>query len=54
MDAGGRRLPLRVEGATGWQLLALSAGRGIHLLGEWLGDHLVPLGVWSEQRMVVL
>jgi len=53
-DSGGRRLPLRVDGPIGWRLLAVAAGRSVHLLAEWVGGHLFPLGVWVEDRMVIL
>jgi hypothetical protein len=53
-DAGGRSVPLRVDDRTGWRLLAVAAGRTVHLLAEWVGTHFLPLGVWVEDRMVVL
>jgi len=44
-DSGGATLPL----AKGdhWQLLALSGGAPVNFVGEWDGEALLPLGVWS-------
>jgi len=53
-DRAGRRLPLTVDDPTGWKLLALSAGRPLHLVGEWDDDRTVALAVWADDRMVVL
>jgi hypothetical protein len=49
-DSGGRLLPLspRLRGA--WEMLALSGGSAVTLFGEWDGQHLLPLGVWAEER----
>lgn len=53
-DRDGDRVPLRVAEPSAWRLAAVSAGQPIHLLGEWDGDAVVPLGAWAEGRMVVL
>jgi hypothetical protein len=53
-DRSGRGLPLAVGEEAAWKLAAVSGGRPVHLLGEWGDDGVAPLGVWSEDRMVVL
>ena len=53
-DVAGRRMPLAVEDAAAWRLLALSGGRPLTLTGEWEEDRLRPLGAWVDNRMVVL
>ena len=53
-DRDGRRVGLSVTGEAGWELLALSGGRPLQLLGEWTADAVTPLGAWVEDRMVVL
>jgi SWIM zinc finger len=52
VDEDGRRLPLSVDEDAGWRLYAASGGRPVHLLGEWEGPGVVPLGAWMEDRMV--
>lgn len=49
-DADGRMLPLSGRFEFGWQLLATSGGHPLTLFGEWDGDNLLPLGVWSDGR----
>ena len=53
-DRGGRRTELSATEEAAWKLAAVSGGHPVQLLGEWSGDRLTPLGVWAEQRMVVL
>jgi hypothetical protein len=53
-DQAGQRLPLRPRFEQGWQLLAVSGGRPFSLLGEWDGETLLPLSLWSEGRFVPL
>jgi SWIM zinc finger len=53
-DRDGRSLNLMAEGTVGWNLLALSGGRPLQLLGEWEEGGITPLAVWAENRMVVL
>jgi hypothetical protein len=45
-DLAGVALPL--AGDDHWRLLALSGGRPVDVLGEWDGEHLLPLGVFAE------
>lgn len=50
---GGQSLPLTINEAQGWALLALSGGQPLALMGEWNGETLRPLsaqgldGVWN-------
>ena len=53
-DGAGASVPLEVGDRAGWRLLAASGGRPLHLLGEWAGEALAPLGAWVEGRMVTL
>ena len=41
-DSAGYTLPL--AGGDHWLLLALSGGRPLHMIGEWSGEKLLPLG----------
>ncbi|WP_310489731.1 SWIM zinc finger family protein [Chamaesiphon sp. VAR_69_metabat_338] len=41
-------LPLELADLRGWQLLAISGGRSLTLMGEWNGRQLRPLGVWHD------
>ncbi len=49
-DTQGAILPLsnRLEPTSAWQLLALSGGHPVAVLGEWDGMQLMPLSVWVE------
>jgi hypothetical protein len=49
-DQQGVVLPLsrRMEATQGWQLLALSGGYPLSVLGEWDGTFLTILSVWVE------
>jgi SWIM zinc finger len=47
-DRNGHYLPLELGDVRGWQLLAVSGGQPIDLMGEWNGRKLRPLGVWHE------
>lgn len=53
-DDTGSFLPLAVAEAEAWKLLALSGGKPVALSGEWNGESLRPLSVWSEGRFVAL
>jgi len=53
-DAAGSILPLTRRFQGGWNLLALSGGHALDLFGEWDGDYLLPLSVWTEGRFVEL
>lgn len=45
MDRDGRWLPLTPRFAEFWRLVSASGGRPINLIGEWDGEHLLPLAV---------
>jgi SWIM zinc finger len=47
-DNQGNSLPLELADLRGWQLLAMSGGKAIHLMGEWDGQFLRPLGLWRD------
>lgn len=51
-DAQGVVLPLanRLESDANWQLLALSGGHPVTVLGEWDGTELMPLSVWVKDE----
>jgi hypothetical protein len=53
-DAHDHILPINPRFARGWELLALSGGHPVELFGEWNGDHLAPLSVWADGRLVRL
>lgn len=50
-DAQGIGLPLATppESDSNWQLLALSGGHPVTVLGEWDGAALMPLSVWVTE-----
>jgi hypothetical protein len=50
----GQAVELCAEEMTAWKLAAVCGGREATVLGEWAGEALVPLGVWVDERMVVL
>jgi hypothetical protein len=54
VDREGRGAPLSSPPESAWKLAAVSAGRPVQVLGEWAGESVTPLGVWAEDRMVVL
>jgi hypothetical protein len=49
-DGAGHVLRLAPGFANGWLLLAVSGGYAVMVGGEWDGEYLLPLGVWSEGR----
>lgn len=53
-DAAGDRLLLDTPNYTGWQLLALSGGHPIAVVGEWDGHMLCPLCAHTGERFVAL
>ena len=53
-DREGRRAGLAASEESTWKLAAVSGGRPVHVLGEWTRGRVTPLGVWAEERMVVL
>ena len=53
-DSVGHLLPVMPRFKSGWQLLALSGGHPVGLFGEWDGDYLLPLSVWSSGEFIGL
>jgi len=53
-DEAGYLLPVAPDFKFPWELLAFSGGHPVSLFGEWDGDHLMPLGVWTKERFVPL
>ncbi len=51
-DSAGRALPL--VGDEHWLLLALSGGYPVHVIGEWNGTALLPLGIVAEGQYTPL
>jgi hypothetical protein len=49
-DSQGNCLPLELADLRGWQLLAMSGGQSIDLMGEWDGQVLRPLGLWRDSN----
>ncbi len=47
-DLEGNYLPLELGDVRGWQLLALSGGQPIAMMGEWSSQRLRPLTVWHD------
>lgn len=53
-DAENQVLPLAANFAKAWELLAVSGGHPVQLFGEWDGEFLLPLSVWSDGKLVKL
>ncbi len=51
---GAHALPLDPHFEEQWPLMALSGGHPINVFGEWNGEHLLPLSVWTDGRFVCL
>ncbi len=47
--SGPYTLPLQLDDAQAWQLLALSGGQPLHLFGRWDGLQWLPLSAWLPQ-----
>jgi hypothetical protein len=45
VDRTGRWLPIKPRYGDFWRLVSMSGGRPINLIGEWDGEHLLPLAV---------
>ncbi len=45
-DRDGHALPLR--GGEHWRSLAMTAGRSFDIMGEWDGERLMPLGLFTD------
>ncbi len=48
-DEAGHILPILSRFERGWQLMALSGGHPVVLSGEWDGQYLMPLSVYTER-----
>ncbi|MEM7346966.1 MAG: SWIM zinc finger family protein [Chloroflexota bacterium] len=51
-EAEGQTLPLSPSFAQPWRLFSLSGHHPLHLIGEWDGQHLTPLGAIVAKRFV--
>jgi SWIM zinc finger len=49
-DSHDNCLPLELADLRGWQLLAMSGGKAIDLIGEWDSQVLRPLGLWRDGK----
>jgi hypothetical protein len=52
-DQNNRFLPIAPGFGRGWELLALSGGHPISVMGEWDGARFTPLSVLAEGRFVL-
>lgn len=50
-DSSNHVLPIAGSYEKGWELLAKSGGHPVHLFGEWDGQVLWPLNVWSGNQV---
>lgn len=48
-DAAHHILPIAPSYNKGWELLAMSGGHPVNLFGEWDGEVLLPLSVWTSE-----
>ena len=53
-DEAGLGLPLFSQFTGGWELLAISGGRPLAIFGEWEGETLRPLSLWSQKTFIPL
>ncbi|MEO1791056.1 MAG: SWIM zinc finger family protein [Cyanobacteria bacterium J06629_19] len=53
-DSEQKTLPLSPAFSQGWEILAMSGGRALAVFGEWNGETLLPLSVWSENKFMAL
>jgi len=51
VDTAGTSLPLAPRAGRGWQMLAISGGHPVGLFGEWDGQRLTPMSLWTEGRL---
>ena len=49
-DPAGQVLPIVPSFQQGWELLATSGGHPVTVFGEWNGQWLLPLSLWSEKQ----
>lgn len=50
--AQGHILPTRLSAQERWELLAVSGGAEMAVIGEWNGEWLQPLSVWDEENVI--
>jgi len=53
-DSEGHQLWVNPSFVKYWELLALSGGHPVTLMGEWNGKTLLPLSLWTEDRFIAL
>ena len=53
-DENGIGLPLSSKFSAGWELLAMGGGRSLGMFGEWDGERLLPLSLWSKKTFMPL
>ncbi|MEM7344606.1 MAG: hypothetical protein AAF485_10210 [Chloroflexota bacterium] len=51
-DQRGETIPISPDFNKGWQLLALSGGHPISVVGEWDGRQIFPLGAMVDDRFI--
>ena len=49
-DVSGDSLALSPRFGRAWELLAISGGHEVAVMGEWDGDYLLPLSTWTFDR----
>ena len=54
IDLQKNKLPIQLTAASGWKILALSAGKKIGLFGEWNGQQFFALSCWQGDRLIYL
>jgi hypothetical protein len=52
VDGSGQTLPLNPAFEPLWQLIALSGGSPIAVMGEWNGSFFLPLSALAQQRFI--
>lgn len=53
-DEAGLGLPLSSKFTGGWKILVMSGGRPLAVFGEWDGERLRPLSLWSQKTFMPL
>ncbi|MQY19968.1 SWIM zinc finger family protein [Nocardia macrotermitis] len=53
-DHDGAALPIARLAAQPWQLLSLSGGRPVTVMGEWTADGLVPTSAWAGEELATV
>ncbi|HPG60769.1 MAG TPA: SWIM zinc finger domain-containing protein [Casimicrobium sp.] len=44
-------LPISIDDASFWQMLAVTGGRKHHIAGEWDGECFRPLSIWADESV---